>query len=90
MLLNVYHCYCVFFTQRKDGYMSEKFRVKLSCPDCGSEQFIFSAEPHTIDNVESCASCGRAISKNDVFRHGKDFLVDTLRDRLKGTKFKLK
>ncbi|EPO5351752.1 ECs_2282 family putative zinc-binding protein, partial [Klebsiella michiganensis] len=50
--------------------MSEKFRVKLSCPDCGSEQFIFSAEPHTIDNVESCASCGRAISKNDVFRHG--------------------
>ncbi|WP_458363982.1 ECs_2282 family putative zinc-binding protein [Klebsiella oxytoca] len=43
--------------------MSEKFRVKLSCPDCGSEQFIFSAEPHTIDNVESCASCGRAISK---------------------------
>ncbi|MHC8263379.1 ECs_2282 family putative zinc-binding protein [Klebsiella pneumoniae] len=70
--------------------MSEKFRVKLSCPDCGSEQFIFSAEPHTIDNVESCASCGRAISKDDVVRHGREFLVDTLRDRLKGTKFKLK
>ncbi|HHS9846546.1 ECs_2282 family putative zinc-binding protein [Klebsiella grimontii] len=79
-----------FSHRERMGYMSEKFRVKLSCPDCGSEQFIFSAEPHTIDNVESCASCGRAISKNDVFRYSKEFLVDTLRDRLKGTKFKLK
>ncbi|EPG4681760.1 ECs_2282 family putative zinc-binding protein [Klebsiella pneumoniae] len=70
--------------------MSEKFRVKFSCPDCGSEQFIFSTEPHTIDNVESCASCGRAISKDDVVRHGREFLVDTLRNRLKGTKFNLK
>ncbi|WP_414063892.1 ECs_2282 family putative zinc-binding protein [Rahnella inusitata] len=53
--------------------MSETFQVKFACPDCGSESFIFSAEPYTMDNVESCASCGRAITNDDVVNQSDEF-----------------
>ncbi|WP_413476017.1 ECs_2282 family putative zinc-binding protein [Hafnia paralvei] len=49
--------------------MSDTFEVKFSCPDCGSKSFIFSAEPCTMDNLESCAGCGRAITHDDVIEH---------------------
>ncbi|WP_425444883.1 ECs_2282 family putative zinc-binding protein [Superficieibacter electus] len=51
--------------------MSETIRVEFSCPDCGSKSFVFSAEPHSMDNVESCAGCGRAISKDDIIEHSR-------------------
>ncbi|MFZ5134210.1 ECs_2282 family putative zinc-binding protein [Enterobacter hormaechei] len=51
--------------------MSEKIRVQFSCPDCGSKSFVFSSEPHSMDNVESCAGCGRDISKNDIIEHSR-------------------
>lgn len=53
--------------------MSETFQVKFACQDCGSESFKFSAEPHSMDNVESCASCGRTISRDDIVSHSRDF-----------------
>lgn len=46
--------------------MSLTFNIKLNCPDCNSDSFIFSYEPHTIDSVKSCAKCSKAISKNDL------------------------
>ncbi|EPE6975392.1 TPA: ECs_2282 family putative zinc-binding protein [Citrobacter braakii] len=51
--------------------MSETFEVKFTCPDCGSKSFIFSAEPCTMDNLESCAACGKVITQDDVIEHSR-------------------
>ncbi|WP_446698038.1 ECs_2282 family putative zinc-binding protein [Atlantibacter hermannii] len=68
--------------------MSESFEVKFSCPNCGSESFIFSAEPGTMENLESCAGCGRAISKDDVIEHSRKIAKkradEILRNAFKG------
>ena len=63
----------VFPHNQEGNSMSETFQVKFACPDCGSESFKFSAEPHSMDNVESCASCGRTISRDDIVSHSRDF-----------------
>ncbi|KQN53178.1 hypothetical protein ASF13_16395 [Erwinia sp. Leaf53] len=70
--------------------MSEKIRIQFSCPDCGSESFVFSAKPYTMDNVESCADCSRPISKDDIIEHSRQVTIkradEIIRDTFKGFK----
>lgn len=68
--------------------MSEKIRVQFSCPDCGSESFIFRAEPYTMDNVEACAGCGRSVTKDDIIEHSRQVAISRV-DEIVRNAFKL-
>lgn len=67
--------------------MTESQTMKVSCPDCGSE---FIKRPDDFDFETnfvgvSCASCGRAITKDDVIEQGVDVVKKQVDDLIRST-----
>ncbi|WP_449361556.1 ECs_2282 family putative zinc-binding protein [Winslowiella toletana] len=60
--------------------MSESIRAQFSCPDCGSESFVFRAKPHTMNNIKACAGCGRVITQDDILEHSRKTAQNHLND----------
>lgn len=46
--------------------MSKIASVVFTCPDCGSDFFIFRIRPCIIKNIVQCSGCGRVVTQEEV------------------------